>query len=137
MNILNMLRRPSVTQLLSLLAAALLSSCGGHDDPLGSYQNQTPDWRACAEERFSASDLKLAQELGSRVSCADIRVPLDYADPAQGEIKVAVLRVQVAQAGGNNPAILINPGGPGEDGLSWPPEFNSYGRKFLNLLDGV
>ena len=121
-----MLRRSSVTQLLSLLAVALLSSCGGHDDPLRSYQNQTPDWRACAEERFSASDLKLAQKLGSRVSCADIRVPLDYANPAQGEIKVAVLRVQVAQAGGNNPAILINPGGPGEDGLSWPLRLSAY-----------
>lgn len=104
-----------------LVSMVTLVSCGGTDsDPLSRYQNQAPDWQACAVERFSASDLKLAQQLGARVSCADIRVPLDYAHPTQGEIKVAVLRVQASGTGVNNPAIVINPGGPGLDGWAWP-----------------
>lgn len=111
---------------IGLLALAGLSGCGSSDDPLARFQEQMPDWQVCAAERLGASAAKLAQQLGARVSCADLRAPLDYANPALGEIRLAVLRVRAGSADGDHPAILINPGGPGLDGLPWPINLSVY-----------
>lgn len=80
----------------SLLAALLgLASCGGDDDPvdpLAPFRNQVLHWQAC-DPTALGDYAEQAYALGDRVACADLRAPLDYADPAKGEIKVALLRV--------------------------------------------
>lgn len=101
------------------LVVLLLGCGGGSDDPMATYRDQTVAWGACDTNRFDKESLAIDQELSSRVVCADIRAPIDYANPAQGEIKVAVMRVKGANGRNDNPAILFNPGGPGDDGWSF------------------
>ena len=97
-----------------------LGGCGsGSNDPMATYQNQNVAWETCDAQRLSAEDATFLEQLGSRVSCADIRVPIDYAHPDQGEIKVAVMRVRGANGLEGTPAILFNPGGPGGDGWAF------------------
>ncbi len=55
--------------------------------------------------------------LGERAKCTLMRAPLDYANPALGELKVALLKVSAEQPQNRLGAILFNPGGPGGDGL--------------------
>jgi pimeloyl-ACP methyl ester carboxylesterase len=52
-----------------------------------------------------------------------MRVPLDYTEPARGEVSVALLRVSAELPAQRLGAILFNPGGPGGDGLFLAPLF--------------
>ena len=107
----------------SRLAALLgLASCGGDDDPvdpLAPYRNQVLHWQAC-DPTALGDYAEQAHALGDRVACADLRAPLDYAAPDKGEIKVALLRVAAEDGAPRQGAILMNPGGPGIDGLPMP-----------------
>lgn len=102
------------------LGLSLLSACGDSADPMARFRDQDPGWHECPAERFDETTAFVAQQLAGRVSCADIRVPLDHDHPAQGEITVAVLRVRADPTRTDAPAILMNPGGPGVDGWSYP-----------------
>lgn len=108
---------------------ALLSSCGGGGgelaDPLAEFRNQKLDWQPC-DPTFAGSEFTVQMEkLGGRARCALMRAPLDYANPARGELVVAVLRVSAENAQQRRGAILFNPGGPGGDGLILAPLFGS------------
>ncbi|WP_328443830.1 alpha/beta fold hydrolase [Amycolatopsis sp. NBC_00438] len=54
-----------------------------------------------------------------RTECAQVPVPLDYADPGGPKIDIAVSRVR-ASGDRTGPAVLLNPGGPGQSGLGMP-----------------
>jgi pimeloyl-ACP methyl ester carboxylesterase len=55
----------------------------------------------------------------SRLLCADLRVPLNYADPAGRKITLALSEVPAtAPAAERQGDLLVNPGGPGASGLS-------------------
>lgn len=101
------------------LVVHLFGCGGGSDDPMATYRDQTVAWGACDTNRFDTESLPIVQQLGARVVCTDIRAPIDYANPAQGEIKVAVMRVKGANGRNDNQAILFNPGGPGLDGWTF------------------
>lgn len=120
------IRRALTLHAIALLTLAGLSGCGSDDDPLARFQNQSPDWQTCAAERLDASAATVAQQLGARVSCADLRAPIDYANPGLGEIRLAVLRVRAGSASGQTKAILFNPGGPSGDGLLLPLNIWAY-----------
>ncbi|MBK1783551.1 alpha/beta fold hydrolase [Prauserella cavernicola] len=60
------------------------------------------------------------------LTCAELPVPLDYADPDGETIEIAVSRLS---AGEDRPVLLSNPGGPGAPGL-----FNTLGVD--GLTDG-
>lgn len=108
---------------LFLLTSTLIS-CGIQIDPIGekpdlsSYLNQKVDWKACPTTilgRDSSKDFKL---LGKRLTCADIKAPLDWKDPNKGEIFVSLLKVSASKPEQKQGALFFNPGGPGGDGLS-------------------
>lgn len=119
------------------LAALLLAACGGGDgdsppapdptpaptpqpaDPLAEYRAQQLAWAPCDPTilGYHSEDL---DDLGERVSCAMVRVPLDYEQPTRGDAKVAVLRVAAAQPEQRRGTLFFNPGGPGVDGLGLP-----------------
>ncbi|NKX56312.1 alpha/beta hydrolase [Arthrobacter sp. E918] len=63
---------------------------------LRPYYDQQVDWERC-EGRFQ---------------CAQVEVPLDYAEPGGERIKIATIRT----TGGSEGSILVNPGGPGASG---------------------
>ncbi|MDX3189229.1 alpha/beta fold hydrolase [Streptomyces sp. MN03-5084-2B] len=53
-----------------------------------------------------------------RTECALVPVPLDYADPGGPKIDIAVSRIRAT--GTRTGAVLLNPGGPGQSGLTMP-----------------
>ncbi|MFJ8159746.1 alpha/beta hydrolase [Streptomyces sp. NPDC096136] len=64
------------------------------------------DWRPCAKP-----DGPAAQE------CADLPVPLDYADPAGPQISVAVSRIRSDRPEARRGTLVVIPGGPGGSGV--------------------
>lgn len=114
------------------LLAAILAACGGSDgnggnagaggsggetpvDLLASFKQQTLNWQACDPAAMDNADD--VAELGERAQCALMRVPLDYANPSSAELQIEVLKVAAEQPAQKLGAIVLNPGGPGIDGL--------------------
>lgn len=56
----------------------------------------------------------------SRLECAALRVPLDYAHPRGRTIEVAISRLPSADPARRKGILLANPGGPGGSGLGMP-----------------
>ncbi len=76
---------------------------------LDRFTRQRLDWRACDEEPLDRA--------GAR--CADVTVPLNYAEPQGRTITVAISRIPAADPAHRRGVMLSNPGGPGGLGLSF------------------
>lgn len=55
------------------------------------------------------------QRCGNQFECAQVLLPLDYADPTGEQVRIALKRLPAT--GESEGSILINPGGPGESGI--------------------
>lgn len=77
---------------------------------LEEFYTQTAQWESC--EGYSTD----GQPLASRLECAKITVPVDYADPTGDTAQVAISRNRAT--GAKISSVLVNPGGPGASGLS-------------------
>jgi pimeloyl-ACP methyl ester carboxylesterase len=113
---------------VALLAAALLAGCtsapdsgstasptattsgsgsasptdsGG--DPLARFYGQKLAWKGC----------------GGSFQCADLTVPLDYADPTGDTIAISVLRLAAKDGANRLGSLVLNPGGPGASGVDY------------------
>ncbi len=73
-------------------------------------------WEKCADaiEGYPNSEL----------SCADLRVPLDYSRPNGRKITIKVSRVAAANPQLKRGVLLMNPGGPGGPGVDLPQLFS-------------
>ncbi len=104
-----------------VMACGLLASCGSDDsrpDPLAAYKGQMLEWQACSgnqifREALGESNVELVKKLGDRAKCTLMRAPLNYDDPAKGDVQVAFLRVGAGDPQQRLGAIMFNPGGPG------------------------
>lgn len=68
-------------------------------------------------------------------SCAVITVPLDYANPTGETISIAVKK-RAATGGHAQGALFINPGGPGDSGVSFAERAgNAFSPDLLNAYD--
>jgi pimeloyl-ACP methyl ester carboxylesterase len=56
----------------------------------------------------------------TRSECTRVAVPLDYAKPGGRTIRLMVSRIKATSATKRQGVVMINPGGPGVPGLSWP-----------------
>jgi pimeloyl-ACP methyl ester carboxylesterase len=76
---------------------------------LKPFYEQKVDWRPCAKRTF----------------CADIIVPMDWANPAGETISIATAyrRAENAKPIGS---LLFNPGGPGSSGYDWMADSIDY-----------
>ena len=142
------LRRPVELTLaffiLGVAFMALLSSCGSSQNTLANYQNQTLTWTDCDSSRVVGYE-DVVTKFGSRVQCADMRAPIDYDQPANGEINVALIRISAGQPNQRIGAIAVNPGGPGQDGTgpalfvarAWSERSSDYplGNPYIDILD--
>ena len=54
--------------------------------------------------------------------CSTVRVPLDYAHPVGPTIGIAVSRIRATAPAKRQGVILINPGGPGNQGIGMPAQ---------------
>ncbi len=103
----------SVTVGLTVMLAATLThqptpaaASAGALDP---YVEQELTWRECLPGRGFPF-----------FECSVIVAPLDWADPAKGEIQVAVSRIRATDPSRRRGIVLTNPGGPGEPGVLVP-----------------
>ncbi|WP_335936397.1 alpha/beta hydrolase [Streptomyces sp. PTD5-9] len=85
---------------------------------LDRYYHQRLDWRSCVLGPDDASGQDL-EKAGAR--CADVTVPLDYADPGGRTLKIAVSRLAATDTRHRIGSLLFNPGGPGGPGLGYSP----------------
>lgn len=95
----------------TIVAGSLVGVGVARADAVGldRFYRQQVDWRACGDEQLDAA--------GAR--CADITVPLNYAEPQGRTITVAISRVAATDPGRRHGVLLSNPGGPGVAGLTF------------------
>ncbi|QDQ13294.1 alpha/beta hydrolase [Streptomyces spectabilis] len=109
---------------LGAVAAALALAVPAHASPgagggLDRYYQQRLDWGSCAQGPGDAAGRDLDK---AGVRCADVTVPLDYAEPEGRTVSVAVSRLKATDRRHRVGALLLNPGGPGGTALDMPPD---------------
>lgn len=109
---LDMNRQRSIGQGLALVVVLGL---GGSPTPASADADEPPEsrvqWGECPKD-------VVAEAAPSKLQCATVPVPLDYADPGGAQIDLMISR-----PAGTNPAerrgvLMLNPGGPGGSGLA-------------------
>jgi pimeloyl-ACP methyl ester carboxylesterase len=75
----------------------------------GLYQQQL-DWRECRDS----------------MECAELQVPLDYAEPSGERLTIAVLRVPATDPDRRIGSLVVNPGGPGVSGVEYAAAAEHY-----------
>lgn len=90
---------------------------------LARYYGQSLDWGDCESYAMTSGDR--TAYASSRIQCARLTVPLDYADPDGTTITVAVVRQQAT--GDRLGSVVFNPGGPGASGVSIVAQLAQYG----------
>lgn len=139
-----LMKNPFAFGLAILLSLALISCGGNSNDGIASYNNQKLNWQACDTTRVAGFE-DLVEKFGKRVQCTYMRAPVDYDNPSNGEISVALLRVSAGEPYQRIGAIAVNPGGPGQDGLglalhlarNWSESSPEYplGNPYSGILD--
>lgn len=103
-----MMRRATVS---AALAVAMLAQPGlaiAADEPAPDrFYRQTVAWQPCGTAEL--------EEAGAQ--CADVTVPLNYADPQGRTITVTISRLAATDPSRRRGIIMSNPGGPGGPGL--------------------
>ncbi|MFF3931014.1 alpha/beta hydrolase [Streptomyces hirsutus] len=93
-------------------AAALAPLPRATPKALTPYYEQKPAWRDCGVPGFQ---------------CATLKAPLDYADPAAGDIRLAVSRKKAEGPGERLGSLLVNPGGPGASAIDYLQAYAGIG----------
>ncbi|MCX4527423.1 MULTISPECIES: alpha/beta hydrolase [unclassified Streptomyces] len=103
-------------------APSTLAASGDGDE---RFYGQGIRWGDCHEGRRGVPD-------GMR--CGEITVPLDYADPAKGTVKLALGRIPATGPGKRLGSVFLNyggPGGPGIESLAADPKpFAELGKRY-------
>jgi pimeloyl-ACP methyl ester carboxylesterase len=86
------------------------ASAEPEDDALARFYDQDVAWRECR----------------STMECAEVEVPLDYAQPSGETVTLALLRVPATDAGQRVGSMLVNPGGPGASGIEYAAAADTY-----------
>lgn len=87
-------------------------------DPLARYHHQRLHWSSCVLGPDDTTGKELDQA-GAR--CADVTVPLNYADPDGRTITVAISRIPATDSAHRVGPLLLNGGGPGGQTIGDPP----------------
>jgi len=91
---------------------------------LEQYYSQELDWASCAP-LASSEENKFYRS--ASLQCADLTVPLVYAEPDGQQITVKVLRKKATNSTGRIGSVVINPGGPGGSGVEYAGYMGAYG----------
>lgn len=85
----------------SRTTSARAAGTGVPSAALARFYNQQLDWDRC----------------GGGFECARLTVPIDYARPSTGTIRLALVRLRAP--GGGERSLILNPGGPGASGVTY------------------
>ncbi len=102
-----------------LSGCSVLSGIGGDEGPQPSVSlsPQTPPAGSSGLDRFYSQTLGWSECSGAE--CAELTVPVDYADPGGSTIKIAVLKVPAKKSSRRIGSLVVNPGGPGGSGVDY------------------
>lgn len=81
------------------------------DPALAEFYSQRPAWEPCGDHE-----------------CAELTVPLDYAEPTGETIELALLRVAATDPARRVGSLVVNPGGPGAPGTSYAAQAGAVFR---------
>ncbi|MER7825364.1 alpha/beta hydrolase [Streptomyces sp. NPDC096097] len=99
------------------------SATAADDDPLARFHSRRVRWGRCPDEPVPAE-----------MRCAVVEVPLDYAAPDKGTVKVALGRIPATDPDRRIGSLLINFGGPGASGMAGlaadPKSFADLGERY-------
>ncbi|TDD59613.1 alpha/beta fold hydrolase [Kribbella antibiotica] len=124
-----MRRRPRLARVVGLTAGLTMAAgslvvvpaSGAADQALAAYYNQKVSWAACdpgeAPPGFPQEDW---DKEWAGLDCATVVVPINYKKPGDGNLSVAISRRKAADPKQRQGVLLLNPGGPGGDGLMMP-----------------
>ncbi len=122
-----MRRRPRLARVVGLtagmaIAAGSLVVVPASGAPnLAKYYNQKVTWAACEAGTPPPGWPKDEWEkLWVGMDCATIVVPMNYQKPSDGDLSIAISRRKAADPDHRQGVLLLNPGGPGGDGLTMP-----------------
>ncbi|MDG4856653.1 alpha/beta hydrolase [Streptomyces sp. T-3] len=102
---------------LAATATTTATATATAPDPFARFHGQRIDWHACA----LGADDKPGQDLDAAgADCADITVPLNYADPGGRTITVAISRLKATDTAHRVGPLLLNDGGPAGPSLHMP-----------------
>lgn len=115
----------------AMAAAMVLASCTllpGQEQPAPDPTVATADPSIVASAPEGLSEF-YAQEVSWKPCetdylCAEIKVPMDYANPDVGSIAISALRIPAT--GDRQGTLLVNPGGPGASGYDFVVDAGGY-----------
>ncbi|NEC85467.1 alpha/beta hydrolase [Streptomyces sp. SID12501] len=111
---------------LALLGTVAPTVAAADDEPgLSRFYHQKIKWSDCADE--VAMDDVPTDDL----QCGKVTVPLDYAEPGDGTLDLAMARYRAT--GRSRGSVLLNFGGPGGAGVS---QLAYDGKDFMGLTNG-
>jgi len=88
---------------VALLLSACASGSAKSFSALDDFYTQSLNWKTCYVEN----------------ECADLKVPIDYADLTTGIFEISLLRYKAADQKKRIGSLVINPGGPGGSGVDY------------------
>ena len=112
----------------ALIPCAMLlwhGPCPAQDAPdwrLPDLRPATIEWSVCS----SSLVMESALQLGGRLRCGTMSVPMDHHHPEAGSIDVGLVRVTASDPARRQGAIFFNPGGPGETPMRYLPVLAQY-----------
>ncbi len=110
---MNMSRWVGPLLVIPFIAGTITATpAGAEADP---FYSQQIEWGPCPAGWVNSS---------TGVDCATVIVPLDYANPDDGSIEIAVSRKKATDPARRRGILLTNPGGPGGSGLGLVNWFN-------------
>jgi pimeloyl-ACP methyl ester carboxylesterase len=117
------LRRLAVAATVTV-AALVLGSCSVVDNvrerinpPTTAFTPQSPPAGSTGLESYYSQ--RLDWQTCSGGYCAELTVPVDYADPTGATIKIAVFKAPATRPSTRIGSLVVNPGGPGGSGVDY------------------
>ncbi|MEV4318509.1 alpha/beta hydrolase [Actinocrispum sp. NPDC049592] len=83
---------------------------------LERFYGQPLSWGSCS--RFAEDEISEQLYGGRELDCALLTVPIDYAQPQGKTAQLGLLRKKATSQSGRVGAVVLNPGGPGESGMT-------------------
>ena len=104
-----------MASLASLVVLSLLAGCASLFGPTAPSTSTPTDEVVSTELEPFYSQILRWSDCGGGMQCTEATAPLNWSDPANGSIRLALIR-QPASGGKPLGSLLVNPGGPGASG---------------------
>jgi pimeloyl-ACP methyl ester carboxylesterase len=120
---------PIVTIWTLLLSSCATSNESATEDSIAknftsleSYYSQELVWKDCKDDK--------------KFQCAEIYVPIDYQNPGDASLTLALKKLPAKQSANKVGSLLINPGGPGGSGTDYVTYAeDAFGKRLMDSFD--